>query len=231
MVCELKKLSVFIITLVVVFSHLGCKYAPFIGLFGTESYHERTVPAEYNLTEHTDQKVLVLVDQPGWLDAQLNLRYYLTQAINMDLVRRIEIPGDSLVSYSELSEFRSNQSDFSLLSPAEIGAAFDANMVLLVMVEDYELNEMAETNYYKGFLGVQAVLLDTAKEEKLWPQLAKSKSIEVGFEVESRGQEVAVGRLASACAFCTTRYLYNCPKKKFTIAEDRSTIAWKKWGR
>jgi len=225
----MKKTSVPIFILVVVFFHAGCKYAPFIGLFGTSSYHERTVTTEYDLTKRTDQKILVLVDQPGWLDVQSNLRFYLTQAINKDLVRKVRIPAESLVSYNELSKFRSNQSDFSLLSPVEIGTALDANMVLLVVVEDYKLNSVAEGNYYEGFLGTRSALFDTATGVKLWPKLAASKSVTVGFEVESGGREIAVARLAMACAHCTIRYLYNCPKKRFGIIEDRSRVGWEKW--
>ena len=231
MVQKMKKPVTYIITLAVVFFYAGCKYAPLVALMGTPSYDEIKVPAEYNLAEHKDKKILVLVDQPGWLDAQVNLRYYLTRAINTELNIKVEIPGASLVSYSELSEFRSNQSDFSLLSPVVIGGAFDANMVLLVTVEDYKLNEMAETRYYKGFLGARAVLVDVATEEKLWPKSAQSKSIEVGFDVERRGQEVAVDRLAAACAFCLVRSLYDCPKNKYRISEDRSTVAGQEWGK
>jgi hypothetical protein len=51
---------------------------------------------------------------------------------------------------------------------------FGADMVLLLMVEDYQLTKMAETDYYKGFLGAQAALLNTAAGEKLWPELAES---------------------------------------------------------
>ncbi|MHC4158703.1 MAG: hypothetical protein ACYSSO_06460 [Planctomycetota bacterium] len=225
----MKKTSIRIITFVAVFFHGGCQYAPLAGIFGTPGYHERTVTTEYNLAKHTDQKILVLVDQPGWLDAQMNLRFYLTRAINKDLVTKVKIPGTSLVSYNKLSEFRSNQPDFSLLSPVEIGTAVDANMVLLVVVEDYKLNEVAEGNYYEGFLGTRSALFDTATGEKLWPKSAASKSVTVGFEVEPRGRKVAVARLAMACAHCTTRYLYNCPKNRFKIIEDRSRVGWEKW--
>lgn len=224
----MKKLTVFF-TLVVVFFHSGCKYGGIVSVLGTPSYHERKIPAEYDLTEHTDRKILVFVNQPAWLDAQVNLRFHLTGAINKDLVRRVGISPEYLVSYSELSEFRSAQSDFSLLSPVEVGTAFNANMVLLVVLEDYQLDEMAETGYYRGFLGARAVLLDTATGEKLWPKSARSKSIKVGFEIEDRGQDVATARLVAASAYCTVRYLYDCPKNKFRIIEDRSGIGRESW--
>lgn len=224
----MKKLSVFLV-LVVVFFQSGCKYGGIVSVLGTPSYHEIEVPAEYNLTEHTDQKILILVDQPGWLGARANLRYYLTRAIRKNLVEKVEIPSDCLVSYSELFEFRSNKDNFSLLSPVQVGEALDANMVLLVVIEDYQLEKMAETNYYKGFLSTRAVLLDVASGEKLWPKSARSRSVKVGFEVEGRGREIAVARLVAACAHCTTRYLYNCRKNKFKIAEDRSRVGWESW--
>lgn len=224
----MKKLTVFFM-LVVVFFYSGCKYAPFVGLLGTPSYHEREVPAEYDLAEHTDRKILVFVNQPAYLNAQANLRFHLTKAINKYLIRNVGILPEHVVSYSELSEFRSAQSDFSLLSPVEVGTAFDANMVLLVVLEDYQLDEIAETGYHKGFLSTRTVLFDTAGGEKLWPKSAKSKSIKVGFEFEDRGREVAIARLVTASAYCTVRYLYDCPKNKFRITEDKSRIGWENW--
>jgi len=218
-----------LIFVTVAFLHTGCKYGGIVSLFGTPGYYEEEIPAEYNLAEHTDRKILVLVNQPGWLNAKANLRYYLTRAINNNLASKVEIPLELLVSYGELFVFRSNRGDFSLLSPEEAGAALNANMVLLVIIEGYELEEMAKTGYYKGFLDVQTVLLDVATGGKLWPEEAKSKSIKVGFEVESRGAEVALARLVAASAHCTVRYLYNCPKNKFKIAEDRSDVVWEDW--
>ena len=67
---------------------------------------------------------------------------------------------------------------------------------------------------------------DVTKEEKLWPESEESKSIKVGFEVEQRGKEIAIKRLAAAVAHCAVRHFYDCPKNKFKIPEDRSRINW-----
>ena len=200
-----------------------------IARLGTPTRHERKIPAEYGLARHKGQKILVLVNQPGWLGAQANLRYYLTDAMNKELTKKIKISPTNLVAYGELSEFRSNRPDFSLLSPVEVGTALGADMVLSVMVENYQLSEIAETGYYKGLLDAQVVLRSVATGAKLWPEAVHSKSIKVGFEVEAAGQEVAVKRLANACAYCTVRYLYDCPVDKFRIAEDRSGVGWEDW--
>lgn len=192
----------------------------------TPTRHERKITAEYDLTEHTHRKILVVVNQPAWLNAQVNLRYYLTEKINENLTKEVRIQSRYLVSYDELSEFRSNRPDFSLLTPAEVGAALNADMVLFVMVNNYELNRIAEMGYYKGLLSVRSVLRDVATGEKLWPESGKSKSIKVGFDIESRGRKVAVARLIGGGAHCTVRYFYDCPEDRFKIADDITHIGW-----
>jgi len=200
-----------------------------VAVMGTSTNYEKSVPAEFKLAKHKGQKILVLVNQPGWLNAGVNLRYYLTEAINKKLTEKIKIPSKHLVTYSQLSEFRSNQHNFSSLSAVEMCGGLGADMVLLVTIVDYQLRGMAEAGYYKGHLSAEAVLVDVASREKLWPKSAKSKSIKVGFEVERHGQQVAVKRLASACAYCITRYFYDCPKRKFKIADDKSGVGWESW--
>jgi hypothetical protein len=38
--------------------------------------------------------------------------------------------------------------------------------------------------------------------------------------------EIAVERLTAASAHCLVRYLYDCPKNEFKIADERGTIGW-----
>ena len=160
---------------------------------------------------------------------QANLRYYLTEAIRENLIAKAKakIPPKYILSYNELSEFRSNKGDFSSLSPAAVGKALGADIVLLVMIEDYQLSEVAETDYYSGALSTQTALFETASGEKLWPEYAENKSIKVSFEAE-HGQETADKRLASACAHCITRYFYNCTEDKFKVFDEGSNTGWEK---
>lgn len=218
---KMKKLPVFFMLAAVLF-YSGCGI---VGLLGTQSQYEKKIPAEYDLATQKDKQILVLVEQPSWLSIEVNLRYYLTEAIRENLALKVKVPPEYIISYNELSEFRSNRSDFSLLSPVEVGEALGADIVLLVIIEDYQLNEMAETGYYGGFLGAQAILFETASGAKLWPEYTEGKSIRVGFEAEKE-QEAAVDRLVSACAYCITRYFYNCPKYKFKIFDEGNQAGW-----
>jgi hypothetical protein len=225
---KINKLRVFLV-LVAVFFQVGCKFGGIVSVLGTPTPYEKKIPAEYDLTKRAKQKILIFVNQPAYLDAQSNLRYYLTDAMNEKLRKKIKISSKYLVSYEELAEFRSNRADFSLLSPVDVGSALDADMVLLVVIEDYQLEEVDEAIFQNAFLACQTVLFDAATGEKLWPETEESKSIKVGFEVGSGDKELAVVRLSSGCAFCTVRYLYNCPKGRFRIADDRSGTGWEDW--
>jgi hypothetical protein len=222
MVKKIEKLTVFCV-LAGVFFCSGCGV---VGVIGTPSQYEKKIPAEYDLTKQKGRKVLLLVEQPGWLSAQVNLRYYLTEAIRENLIAQVKVLPEYILSYNELSEFRSNKGDFSSLSPAAVGKALGADIVLLVMIEDYQLSEVAESDYYNGFLGVQAAIFETATGEKVWPESAENKSIKVSFETGEKGQEAAVKRLVNACAYCTSRYFYNCPKYKFKIFDETKDIGW-----
>ncbi len=218
----MKKLIVFI-TLVAVLISGGCKA---IGVLGVPTRSERKVPAEYALGRAKGQKVLVFVKQPVWVGAQANLRYHLTRAMNRSLVDKVKISDENLIGYEELAEFRSGRGDFSQLSPAEVGKALGADVVLLVVVEDYHLSMTPEERYYRGALNTKSVIFDTATGKKVWPQVQASKSVKVGFEVEQRGQEIAIKRLMGASAYCTVRYFYNCVVNKFKIGDDRTHIGW-----
>jgi hypothetical protein len=218
---KMKKLTVFFV-LAGIFFYSGCGM---VGLLGTPSPYEKKIPAEYDLAAQKGKKVLVLVEQPGWLDAQANLQYYLTEAIRESLTAKVKVKPEYIISYKELSEFRSNRSDYSSLSSVAVGKALGADIVLLVVIEGYQLSEVAESDYYSGALSAQTALFETATGEKLWPEYAENKSIKVSFEAE-HGQETADKRLASACAHCITRYFYNCLKYKFKTFDEGKEAGW-----
>jgi len=200
-----------------------------VAQLGTPSSEERKVPAEFDLTSQKDKKILVLVNQPAWLGAQVNLRYYLTEAVDRSLTGSVGIDPSRLVGYSELLDFRSARSDFTMLPVGEIGRSLGADIVLEIMIDGLALNELAESGYYTGSLSAQAVLIDSHTGARLWPADSQGKRIRVGFEIEKGGREAAVRRLASSAAHCITRYFYDCKKKKFRLADDKSGIGWEKW--
>jgi hypothetical protein len=195
----------------------------------TPTRYEKIIPAEYDIGKHKEQKILVLVEQSGWLEAGVNLRYYLTEAINEGLSDNVKTEPNQLIAYDAVAKFRSSNPDFSLMSPVQLGQALGADLVLYIPISRYELSKEADSDYYTGVLDAQAVLMSVPDERKLWPESEESKSISVGFDIENRGPEIANQRLVKSLAHCIVRYLYDCPKDKFQIADDRSNVDWEKW--
>ena len=218
----MRRLSISAILLVVLLGG-GCG---FVSLLGTPSRHEKKVPAEYKLAQRRNEKLLVLVSEPGWLGAEVNWRYYLTEAINEEFARKIGISRDNLVGYSELSNFRSNRPDYSMLTPGDVGRAMAVNMVLLVTVEQSGITGLGQQGYCKGLLGARAVLIDVGSGAVLWPGSTAGKEIRVGFEIEPRGREAAATRLGATAAHCIVRYFYDCRMNKFKIGDDISEMDW-----
>jgi hypothetical protein len=208
---------------------LLCSGCGLVGMAGTLTDDENKIPAEFDLTKSKDSKILVLVDQPAYLSAEVNLRQYLTDAINASFESKLKFKAERLFTYEQLSDFRAGRSDFRELSPSRVGAALDANMVLFVVVANYEILKLSGTDYYRGMLSARALLLDCSNGNRLWPAETESRIIKVGFEVERGGREVAAARLAGDAAYCITRYFYNCPKRSFKIADDLTRTGWTDW--
>jgi len=210
----------------------GCRSAgSIIGILSSPNRSEKKIPAEYDLKGNKTVKILVLVDQPGWLETSENLRPYITDAVNKIFAEKLKIPHKNLVGYERISEFRKDSRKFLALTPSEVGASLETDITLLIMLEQYSLDELWRSGYYKGFLRAQAALFDSVTAKKLWPGSQQRKTISVGFELEQRSREAAVKRLSNGLAYCTTRYFYDCPVNKFKIADDRSGSAWKDWGK
>ena len=98
------------ITVAVVCLSGGCKFGRLVGVLGTPTYYEQKIPAEYKLIptkkdkkagiEHeAPEKLLVLVEQPAWVGADFNLRYYLTEAMNNYLSQTVGVAEPNVVKY------------------------------------------------------------------------------------------------------------------------------------
>ena len=197
-----------------------------IAVLGTPTSAETKITPEYDLAQQKDKKILVLVDQPSYLSAHPNLRYFITDTVNKLFQQRAKIDPQLLIDYDKLADFRSNTLDFSLLGPEKVGSALGADFVLLIVVNDCHIARVGETGYFSGSLDAYAQLINSGTGEKLWPTLEQAKMVKVGFESERRGPDAAAVRLAVAAAHCVTRYLYNCPKNQFRISDEAGRVGW-----
>jgi hypothetical protein len=209
-----------------------------IGVLGTPTPSEKMIPAEFKFVVDKsregrltpDKKLLVLVNQPSWLNAPPLLRQTLTEQIQIRLIANAVLKPSNMVPYESLSEFRSKEAAFSSMTTAQIGKALNADLVLVADLTAYRLVDVEDSGYCEGSLSGCTFLIDDANSDKLWPVDADNKKINVAFDVESHGREAAFDRLAAAFAHCTARFFYDCPANKFKIAEDKSDLVWSQWG-
>ena len=201
----------------------GCNI---ITVISTPTRAETKSEAEFNLAAEKNRKILVLVDQPTYLECHPNLRYFITDTVIKLFQQQAKIPDSNFISYNALAEFRSNTPDFSLMPPEKVGSALGADYVLLIAVSKCRISQIGDTGYVGGNLVAQAQLFRVAGGEKVWPALEQAKIVRVGFESEKRGSDAAAVRLSFAAAHCVTRYLYNCPQTKFKISDEITDVGW-----
>ncbi|MHC4187220.1 MAG: hypothetical protein ACYSRQ_03415 [Planctomycetota bacterium] len=214
-----KKIVLFLFCITLGLFQCGCGM---VSVMGTPTRYEEEVPAEYNLADLQDKKILVFVKQPYWLDAEVNLRVYLTDAIHEQLIKKAGISPGSLIGYDKLSKYRTGRPSFSLMNPSDVGKALGADIVLFVNVIEAKLENMPDTDIYTGSLSAQAFVIDTSTGVNLWPEQSSGRSISVGFEMEEKGLKAAVSRLSGSTSHCIVRYLYNCKVAYFKIRDDKS---------
>lgn len=222
------KTIVVAVTLVAILLCCGCGI---FGLLGTQTQHEKKVPAEYDLVAQNGKKLLVLVNQPTWLLPSADIKRHLTKAIHKHIDAKINKKKKkiSLVPYEQIIDFRSQQSERYVPSPTRTGQELGAHLVLYVVIDDYQLTQVAGSDYYKGQLAGLAQLTDVQTGRVLWPDSIDGKNIRVAFDVEQGGYEAAITRLASSFAYCTVRYFYDCPFDEFEIFDDKSHEGWQRW--
>jgi hypothetical protein len=207
--------------------YAGCNPA-IIGVIGTPTSSEAGASAEYDLSKDKDRKILVFVDQPTYLSAYPNLRFYITDMTTKLLQDKDKgkISPSLFINYQSLDDLRAATLDFYTLSPTQIGEKLGADLVLVVTVTDCKVRDLSEGGYVTGSLDAHAALYNVSSGEKLWPTTENSRLVQVGFESERRGRDAAVARLAFAASHCVTRYLYNCPKTGFKISDERTASGW-----
>jgi len=214
------------ITVGVLLFNCGCGTVP---LLTTPTRYEKKVPAEYNLAAQEKKKVVVMVDNPAWVNAPSSLALQLAADLNDNLTGKLALSSKNVVSCEKVQTFRASTPGADRLSPSQLGKAVGADLVLFAELHQFSLAQVTETQYYRGELAGKAALFDCGSGRQLWPAAQEGKFIRVAFDVEEGDYNAANNRLAAAFAHCITRYLYDCPVAKFKIFEDKSGTGWEDW--
>jgi hypothetical protein len=109
---------------------------------------------------------------------------------------------------------------FSGNRPLELGKATSAATVLYILIEDYRLTAVPQSQYYKGSLSVRGAVFDVASSKPLWPIAPATGTAGSKVEFETEGAEVTQGRIMAAVSHCIVRNFYNCKRSQYKINDE-----------
>jgi hypothetical protein len=139
----------------------GCKLIalPFFA-FGQDQV--KKVPAEYPYME--GKKVCILV----WVDEYTGFQYqWLPLEVSEHVRVALEgsVHGISVVPNREVIEYQKREPNWESQNPAEIGKKFGANRVIMIELTQYTTREPGSMHLYRGHMGGNVKVLDTAYPE------------------------------------------------------------------
>ena len=200
-----------------------------VSILGTTSGSEEVIKAKFDITERYDDKILVLVNQPGWINPPVNLRREITNKLNAYMRTYFKkFPVQNIIDYETVAQMRNSDMDFDNRSVLELAEMFDAGLVLYVEISDFNLIRLTVDEHYSLEMKTSSVLYDGNSGQVLWPQ-TKGDSI-VSLEIEcERGIEQIVLKITTANAHCILRNFYDCPKHKYRVIEERRQFIIEQW--
>lgn len=136
----------------------GCKLIalPFFA-FGQDQ--TKKVPAEYPYLE--GKKVAILV----WVDEYTSFQYqFLPLEVSEHVRAALEgsVRGVSVVPNRQIIDYQKREPNWQSRNPAEIGKEFGADRVIVIEVTQYTTREPGSTHLYRGHMGGNVKVLDTA---------------------------------------------------------------------
>jgi hypothetical protein len=200
----------------------GCNMAGgLMSNLSTERESDKITSAEFKLAP-TEGKIVVLVNQPGWIRTPVDLRAELTKYINIAFTESVLVDEERIISYKDVLNARLELPDDKRDEPNEIAAKLGAKYVLFVQVMDFDLSTFAEKDFFNGTMKSTCCLLDSTGK-MIWPE-KDSREIFVEIEAEKGTMETAVAKLTASTAHCITRYFYDCKTIRFRVPEEHKEI-------
>ncbi|MBN1845899.1 MAG: hypothetical protein JW810_09465 [Sedimentisphaerales bacterium] len=144
-----------------------------------------TVEAEHLLTDKT---VLIWVDDTLIVPAHHLLRRELTDQIGRHLQGHQAV--GSLIPYARIVAFRQQHPQSTQLSIQQLGREFQADEVLYLLLDGFQLSHEAGEGYYAPQISGSAKVIDVATGRRCWPedQAQRSFSFQGTFQQGRRDQ-------------------------------------------
>lgn len=114
-----------------------------------------------------DKIVLVLVDDPAFRSGHAPIKSELSREINRlleghRLVRRT-------IPYKKLLAYIATETNYNQMPTTEVGKALEADLVIVVEIDDFALKDDMRSSVYHGRLKTSVRVVST-RQGKLWPK-------------------------------------------------------------
>ena len=204
-----------VFTILVIATLLFCSGCNVVGFFFAETPSEKKVPAELDLNKFKEQKLLIFVDAHPNMRSATYITDFLSESLKLYILDKTKLKSDKIVPREMISYIKTQRSDFSRLSPVKIASLLDADIVLYVIIDNYELYAMSNTGYYNGKLSTRSMLFDVDSGDLLWPSTKAGRISKTAIEIQDVGQTAVNQRLTKSIVHNIVRCFYNCPQNQY----------------
>jgi len=134
------------------------------GIFIDPLVPKEKIPAEHDIS---GKKLLVWVDDVACKTPSAILRRELTGQIQRALTRHHAV--GSVIDYENIVQFRRENPDLSELTIRQLGQTSQADEVLYVMVDDFNLQHEAGKGFYDTAMAGYCKIIAVSDGRHLWP--------------------------------------------------------------
>jgi hypothetical protein len=202
-----------------------CGGCDLVGVLGTETYGNQKVPAQLDFSDIAKAgPLLVLVETSHGSRIPPDLPAKLRALIISGIVKKTPVKAKNIISPEKVEPLLARMRVFSGNRPLELAKAASAATVLYILIEDYRLTAVPQSQYHKGSLSVRGVVFDVASSKPLWPMAPATGTARSKVEFETEGAEATQNRIIAAVGHCIVRNFYNCKRSQYKINDEEANL-------
>ena len=200
----------------------GCNL---IGVLSTETYGNQKVPAQLDFSDIAKAgPLLVLVEPSHGSRIPPDLPANLRAVIVSEIVKKTRVKAKNIISPEKVEPLVARMQGFSGNRPLELAKAASAATVLYILIEDYRLTAVPQSQYHKGSMSARGVVFDVASSKPLWPVPPATGTARSKVEFETEGAEATRNRIMAAVSHCIVRNFYNCKRSHYKINDEVTNL-------
>ena len=140
---------------------------------------KKTIPAEHDMSEKI---VLIWVDDVSAQRTEnARLRRELTGQMRDELLKHKA--AQDIVAYNVIASFRNRHPELGELSPEQLGRRFEADEVLHIVIDEFQLRHEAGKGFYRGNLVCRCKVVEVSTGKRLWPVGPVTRAVSVTDEL------------------------------------------------